>query len=202
LCYGYWIRESNRTNPSDLKGCQVDLAVGYGMTAIFGMAMVMLASGMQLDRASSSQLLLHIAAILRDGSGQFAAQLFLVGAWAGIFSSLLGVWQAVPYLFADFSGQLSGGAAKTVVDRQCWTYRGYLLALALIPIAGLWQNFQSVSKIYSVFGAFAMPLLAGCLLFLNNGRSALGLLRNGWLINGMLGGTVAFYLWVAWRVLA
>ena len=27
--------------------------------------------------------------------------LAFLGAWAAIFSSLLGVWQAVPYLFAD-----------------------------------------------------------------------------------------------------
>jgi hypothetical protein len=40
LCYGYWIREENRQGAEDLRVCRIDLAVGYLMTALFGMAMV------------------------------------------------------------------------------------------------------------------------------------------------------------------
>ena len=200
LCYGYWIRECDRTQPGDLRSCRLDLGAGYAMTALFGLAMVILASGMELDRASSSQLLLRIAAILREGSGELAAQLFLVGAWAGIFSSLLGVWQAVPYLFVDYLDRVTDRRSEAV-DTRRWSYRGYLLALALVPLAGLWQNFQGVAQLYAVFGALAMPLLAAVLLFLNNRRQDVGALRNGWAVNLVLGATVLFYLWVAGRSL-
>ena len=35
-----------------------------------------------------------------------AAIAFSVGFWAAVFASLLGVWQSVPYLYADFYGIL------------------------------------------------------------------------------------------------
>ena len=41
LCYGYWIRESGRTGPQDLRLCRFDLAVAYLGTGLFGVAMVM-----------------------------------------------------------------------------------------------------------------------------------------------------------------
>ena len=33
---------------------------------------------------------------------------YSVGFWAAVFASLLGVWQSVPYLYADFYGVLKG----------------------------------------------------------------------------------------------
>ncbi|GFO81582.1 MAG: hypothetical protein A49_12090 [Methyloceanibacter sp.] len=44
LCYGYWLREEGRDQPGDLRLCRVDLATGYAMTAIFGLAMVIIGS--------------------------------------------------------------------------------------------------------------------------------------------------------------
>ena len=38
---------------------------------------------------------------LGERLGIAARWTFLIGAWGAIFSSLLGVWQSVPYLFAD-----------------------------------------------------------------------------------------------------
>ncbi len=49
LCYGYWIREEGRFNADDLPVCRVDLAVGYGMTALFGLAMVVIGSNIQVE---------------------------------------------------------------------------------------------------------------------------------------------------------
>jgi len=44
-----------------------------------------------------SQRRLSVLAVV----GPAARWAFLVGAWGAVFSSLLGVWQSVPYLFAD-----------------------------------------------------------------------------------------------------
>ena len=91
--------------------------------------------------------------------------LFLAGAWAAVFSSLLGVWQAVPYLFADFWHLQSRRKSLSAenfepyqVDTRGKAYRGYLLALALLPLLGLGYDFQIVQKVYSVFGALVMPI--------------------------------------------
>jgi len=99
----------------------------------------------------------------------------LLGAWGAVFSSLFGVWQSVPYLFADFWGLVrrrrDSARGSLGIDTRGPVYRGYLLALATIPLAGLFTTFERVQKLYAIFGALFMPMLAAALLVLN-GRVA------------------------------
>ena len=103
LCYGYWIREEGRTSTADLKTCRIDLVTGYGMTALFGIAMVVIGSQVQSGERGA-KLVVDIAQVLQARLGNWGTTMrwaFLIGAWGAVFSSLLGVWQSVPYLFAD-----------------------------------------------------------------------------------------------------
>ena len=94
---------------------------------------------------------------------------------------MLGVWQGVPYLFADFIGQFKAEPGTAVsVDSRSPAYRGYLLYLALPPMLLLLAGKPVWLVIaYAVAGAFFMPLLAGLLLYMNNRREWLGRLKNG-----------------------
>jgi len=47
-------------------------------------------------------LIVALADRLQGPLGATGRWVFLIGAWGALFSSLLGVWRAVPYLFADF----------------------------------------------------------------------------------------------------
>ena len=175
LCYGYWIREQGRTGPQFLRTCRVDLAVSYTITALFGVAMVIIGANLDLAEGRGAGLVLKVADQLGAALGSPMRWVFMIGAWATIFDSLLGVWQSVPYLFCDFwnLSKRRDGAAATIpgtVDTRSPVYRGYLLALASLPAAGLWFNFVHVQKAYSLLGAIVMPLLAVALLVLN-GRS-------------------------------
>ena len=49
LCYGYWIREEGRTGESFLKTCRIDLAAAYAVTALFGIAMVVIGSTVTVE---------------------------------------------------------------------------------------------------------------------------------------------------------
>ena len=42
LSYGYWIREEGRDGPDGVRLVRIDLAVGYAVTMIFGLAMTLL----------------------------------------------------------------------------------------------------------------------------------------------------------------
>ncbi|MCB1019914.1 MAG: Nramp family divalent metal transporter, partial [Acidobacteria bacterium] len=44
LSYGYWIREQGRRGRGMLPVCRLDLAVGNGMTALFGVAVIIIGS--------------------------------------------------------------------------------------------------------------------------------------------------------------
>ena len=78
-----------------------DYQITYTVTALFGIAMVIIASLTELDKQASARMIIVLVERLQEALGTSGRIMFLVGAWAAIFSSLLGVWQAVPYLFAD-----------------------------------------------------------------------------------------------------
>lgn len=173
LCYGYWMREEDRTQTADLSICRIDLAIGYLMTALFGIAMVIIGSSVHVE-GSGARLLVVLSDRLGDLLGPAGKWLFLAGSFGAVFSSLLGVWQAVPYLFADgwrlcrrHSADDDNPHATDTVDTTGPAYRIYLYALALIPMLGLLQNFREMQKLYAIVGASFFPLLALALLVFN-----------------------------------
>lgn len=206
LCYGYWIREVNRTGEDDLRTCRIDLAVAYAVTALFGIAMVIIGSTIEIEGRGAG-LLVTLSERLVESLGPTGRWIFLVGALGAVYSSLLGVWQAVPYLFADLWGllrgperEISGGEMR--VDTRSTAYRGYLAAMALLPMAGLFRGFGEVQKFYAVVGAWFFPFLALALLLLN-GRSAwVGkAYRNQPLTVAVLVAVLVFFAWIAWSAM-
>ncbi len=205
LCYGYWIREEGRSGPGFLRTCRIDLATGYAVTALFGVAMVIIGSTVELEGRGAT-LLIRLSEQLVEPLGPIGKWLFLIGAAGAVFSSLLGVWQAVPYLFADTLNLLreDGEApAKAAIDTRSATYRGYLFALAILPMAGLFWRFQEIQKLYAIVGATFIPFLAVALLILNGRGEWVGeQYRNRPATVAVLLATLAFFVWIAWRTLA
>ncbi len=199
ICYGYWIREKNRHGAGELTNCRIDLAAGYTMTALFGIAMVIIGSEIQVE-GKGATLIVDLADRLEEPLGPLGRWAFLVGAWGAIFSSLLGVWQAVPYVFTDYLGLLRTpkGAKPPEVHTACRAYRGYLWALAVVPMAGLHLPFKEIQKVYAIFGAAFMPLLALTLLLLNGRRLQDANLRNRPLTNVVLVGILAFFAYAGY----
>ena len=205
LCYGYWIREEGRSGPGFLRTCRIDLATGYAVTALFGVAMVIIGSTVELEGRGAT-LLIRLSEQLVEPLGPIGKWLFLIGAAGAVFSSLLGVWQAVPYLFADTLNLLREDAevpAEAAIDTRSATYRGYLFALAIVPMAGLFWRFQDIQKLYAIVGATFIPFLAVALLILNGRSEWVGeQYRNRPATVAVLLATLAFFLWIAWRRLA
>ncbi len=177
LCYGYWIREEGREGPAALGLCRIDLAAGYLMTAVFGIAMVIVGSTVEVTGGGAT-LLVELGERLGERLGAPGRWLFLAGAWGAVASSLLGVWQSVPYLFADLWRLLASPAASRAggerVDVRGLPYRGFLLALGLLSIGGLGGSFVRIQQVYAVLGALFVPLLALALLVMNGRATWVG----------------------------
>jgi len=197
LCYGYWIREKGRDSAEYIRTCRIDLTTGYFLTALFGIAMVIIGSNLELN-GKGAGLLVQLANTLQEPLGDVGRWLFLIGAFGAVFSSLLGVWQAVPYLFADIYRLFISKGADASVDQKAWPYRAYLLALAIVPMLGLMMSFQEVQKLYAIVGAAFLPLLAIALLIMNSRRDWVGQHVNRWPSLTLLGSTVIFFVSVAW----
>ncbi len=195
LCYGYWIAEEGRQDSTSLGICRLDLAVGFSVTAIFGMAMVLIGSRIETT-GKGSGLIISLANELEAELGSGARWAFLVGAWGAVFSSLVGVWQAVPYIFADFwrLTWTSGDVPTGPVDTRGRPYRCYMLALALVPLLAYSTSFKQAQKAYAVVGAGFLPLLALSLLWLNRPAIVGVAHANGWGSRLALVLTLVFFL--------
>ncbi len=203
LCYGYWIREEGRDTTDELPTCRIDLASGYVATALFGVAMVIIGHSLGKLPGGGATLVVDVARHLETAlgrAGPLAKWAFLVGAWGAVFSSLLGVWQSVPYLFADLWRMTPGRPPRhDKVDTTALPYRAYLYAIAVVPIAGMAVgSFRGVQQAYAIVGALFVPLLAVVLLVLNGRSDWVGRRwRNSWLTSLVLVATLLFFLFAA-----
>jgi Mn2+/Fe2+ NRAMP family transporter len=220
LCYGYWIREDRREGLGELRTCRLDLLTGYVATAIFGMGMVILGSRIDVDSgAKGATLIVQLADQLETSLGTIgptARIAFLIGAWGAVASSMLGVWQSVPYLFVDCFRMVRTRAATPAsslmasenndtliqdanahgADSSSPIYRYSLISIATIPTVGLFISFSRIQLAYAVVGAAFMPILAIALLFLNGSRKRIGEAGlNSMLATMSLVAFIAFFIW-------
>ena len=197
LCYGYWMRQAGRSGTGFIPTCRIDLLVAYVFTALFGIAMLVIASGIEVEGRGTG-LLIALSKQLHTVLGPIGAVVFLIGAWAAIVSSLLGVWQSVPLLFTDAVRSL-WGLPHVSAERLGSTriYRVFLLLLATVPMLQVGIGFAAVQKAYAVLGAFFLPMLAVVLLVLNGRSTLVGARRNSpWTVS-LLICVLAFFAWVA-----
>jgi hypothetical protein len=138
---------------------------------------------------------------MADVLGPVGKWTFLTGFWAAVFSSMLGVWQGVPYIFSDFvsTWRLRHMNREAVtVSTTSYLYRGYLVYLAIPPMLLLAVNRPVwIVLVYAVVGALFMPFLAGTLLVMNNRLAWLGELRNGKPANALLALALILFLYLA-----
>jgi len=166
VCYGYWLQESNRSGFEGLKQSRFDLIISYLLTALFSMAMMIIGTKLTAELKGGESFVLAISQLFSIKLGAWGALFFKLGFFCGVFSSLLGVWQSVPYLFADIYSLHKGINYPDL--KKSSPYRSFLLCLGIIPLCSLWIKFQSIQLIYAVVGACFIPLCALSLLILGN----------------------------------
>ena len=191
LIYGYWMEQKQWTTPSSLTMVRVDLAVAYGLTGLVAIGVMLLASEILLPkgvRVEGQQGLIVMASVLQQSFGDAGKWIFLVGFWAAAFSSLIGVLQGAPYLFADLMHcwrsnneeqfDYSSAARST-------NYRVFLVGVALLGMLLLFYDKPIlIVVIYAVLSSLFMPILTVALLIMNNRAALVGdEYRNGWLTN-------------------
>ena len=195
LCYGYWIREKGWVGPVAHRRSLVDLFSAYLLTALFGVALIVIAAEAKPADASGSALILALSDRLEVLLGPLGRTAFLVGFWCAVFTSMLGVWQGVPYLFADTVRTMRGRPPEAIMEPAAgnlrlsrdFFYRSFLVFLAFPPLILLgFKSPLSIVILYAVTGAFFMPFLAGVLLVMNNRRSWVGAMKNPLAVNLLL----------------
>jgi Mn2+/Fe2+ NRAMP family transporter len=190
--YGYWLREKGWITPVWMRVMRIDNAAAYLLTGVFVIAMLIVgaevvrSAGVSLS--ASDEGLLDLQSVLSDRYGAVVGTGFLIGFWAASFSSLIGVWNGVSLMFADYWGNMRGltsGHGDTRVDGKYFRY--YLVWLTFPPMLlfPLGRPFALILA-YGVLGALFMPFLAVTLLGLLNGTRVPVEWRNGVFTNAAL----------------
>lgn len=190
MSYGYWIRERGWAGPEFKHLVQRDLGAAYFFTGLFAVAMIVIASGVQPSVVTGDEMALEVARRIESVAGIWGGRIFLLGFWGAVFTSMLGVWQGIPYLFADFVQTYQRrrmGSRPDPPDTHSNVYRSGLLFIAFPPLLLLFvEKPVWIIVIYSIIGAFFMPFLAGTLLIMNNRSGWIGAMKNGWMTNAIL----------------
>jgi hypothetical protein len=140
LSYNYWMREEKMSGPRALGYVRGDVAIGYVFTALVR----------HLDHADRRSGVLPArrhhhrrAGGAEDGRdagtmlGRFGVVRLLDRLLGAVFASLLGVWQSVPYLYADFYGivrKLPPAAREELTKVTSAPYRLALIFITLAPL--------------------------------------------------------------------
>jgi len=194
LSYNYWLREENLVGPEHVGFVRRDLSLAYGFTALFGISVMMIASqafhapGIPLTDSDS---VTRMAAMLGTIVGPVGFYVYSFGFWAAVFASLLGVWQSVPYLFADFYSLWKRAEPEERKEMTRVTSTPYRIALAFISLAPVPFAFLGrpifIIVGFTIVGSFFLPFLAATLLWLDRKIPWTGEVpRNGRLTTALL----------------
>jgi Mn2+/Fe2+ NRAMP family transporter len=204
LSYNYWMREKGWRGATWMAGSRFDLGVGYLLTGLFGIAVILLGGMILLPQGiaiSGGKGVLQMATILGERFGRPGELVFLIGFWGAVATSILGVWQGVPYMFGDYVGLLRGAKGAAMAEassRRGRLYRAYLLFMTFPPMLLLLLDRPVWLVVaYAAVGSLFMPFLAVTLLIMNNRHREMGALRNGWLANAGLGLALLLFAYLA-----
>jgi Mn2+/Fe2+ NRAMP family transporter len=194
LSYGYWMREKGWEGRSCLGLARADLAAAYLLTGLFGVAVIVLSAGIPAvpeGEPRTTAAALRMADVIGGVAGPAVAWAFRIGFWAAVSTSIVGVWQGVPYIFCDFVGlmkRLGPAEQRAFVSTRSPWYRAFLLYLCLPPMTLLFMDRPvAVIVAYAVAGSLFMPFLAGTLLYMNSRSDWVGAdLRNRPAMTGLL----------------
>ena len=172
--YGYWLREKGWDTPRFMRVMRIDNTVAYVVTGLFVVATLIVGAELlysaNIAVKTGDKGLLDLSTVLADRYGDWAGKVFLVGFWAAAMSSLVGVWNGVSMMFADFVGHVRGQGADHPDARLGGRYyKAYILWLTFPPMIMMFLG-KPVYLIlaYGVLGAFFMPFLSVTLLWLLN----------------------------------
>lgn len=197
--YGYWVREKQWEGRKWIPMMKLDTAVGYIITAVFTVSLLIVGAeflygtGIPIE---GEEGLVTLSSLFAAEFGEVARWMFLIGAWSAAFSSLLGVWNGVPYLFADFVRILKakGKRSDKPVTNKDPAYRAYLLWLTFPPMLLLFFGKPVfIVILYGALGALFMPFLAISLMWLLNSNAVTKDFQNGWLANTVLTACVLLF---------
>lgn len=194
--YGYWIREKGWNNKSWIPIMRIDSSIAYIVTGIFSISLMIVSAqflyGTSVAFSGGAKGMQDFLNIYGEKFGETPQLILNIGFWAATFTSLIGSWNGIPYLFADFVRVLKKKNSKQVHDSNPISekdpaYRAFLAWLTFPSMLLLLFN-QPIGLVllYATLGSLFLPFLAITLLYLLNSKQVESEFRNGLVHNSTL----------------
>ncbi|HZA44204.1 MAG TPA: Nramp family divalent metal transporter, partial [Rubrobacter sp.] len=160
VSYTYWVRERGWRRPSWIPMMRTDLAVGYIMTGIFMVSMLVI--GAELLFANGSSIsdeggLVALSDPIAERFGAVASWLFLIGFWAAATSSITGAWNGGAYLFGDLVRtirRVPEEEGEEYLSETSFFFRAFLVWITFPPLLLLtFDEPVAIVIIYASLGA-------------------------------------------------
>ena len=203
VSYTYWVRERGWRRPSWIPMMRTDLGVGYIMTGVFMVAMLVIGAELLFAKGASISDeggLVALSDPISERFGAVASWLFLIGFWAAATSSITGAWNGGAYIFGDLVRTLRRvpeDEGEEYLSETGVFFRGFLVWITFPPLLLLtFDEPVAIVIIYASLGAVFMPFLAVTLLWLLNRRVPREY-RSGLLSNLVLGAALLLFIYVA-----
>ncbi|MFD3355087.1 Nramp family divalent metal transporter [Streptomyces fradiae] len=135
--YGYWVNAKGWRDTGWMRVMRFDNRVAYLTTGVFVVSMLVVgaellhSSGIAV--AKGDRGLIDLGGVLAERYGTVTAKLFLVGFFAASVTSLIGVWQGVSLLFADFVARVRGREGASAAPEAAQAPGGPAGAGAPVP---------------------------------------------------------------------
>ncbi|THA24516.1 divalent metal cation transporter [Streptomyces sp. RKND-216] len=196
LSYSRWAAQHGWSGTSRMRAMRVDLVIGYAMTFVFMVAMMVVGAAFTagLDGIRGVDGLRALSEPFAEEFGAVAMWLLLIGMFSAVFSSLIGGYNALCNVFTDIVHVLREQDTEIGDPEKTRPFRLYLLWMA-VPSLGL-LAFDApvvIVLVYAALGAVFMPTLIAGLLYLMNSRGMPGAHRNRWFTNVAFAGGLAVY---------
>src|SRR6185503_16838497 len=150
---------------------RTDLTASFTLVFLFSLAMIFLSTQIEWAGAildEGPRLCLLLADRIGAETGPIGRTIFLVGFWGAAFSSVLGVWHGVPFLFDDW---IHLWQRRPPTGQQGGAYRSWAAFLTLSAVSALLiQRPVWLVFVYTVVGSLFFPFVISTLIFLNNSR--------------------------------
>jgi len=198
--YNYWVRERGWGSPPWIPMMRLDLIVGYALTAVFMVAMLVVGAELLFasgEGISGEEGLVALADPIQERFGVVARWLFLIGFWAAATSSIVGAWNGSAYLFADSvrtSRDVPDERAEEYLSEKSIYFRGMLVWISFPSMLLLFFGEPVLLIIvYAALGALFLPFLSITLFWLLNSRRVAPEHRNGIVSNIVLVASVLLF---------
>ena len=190
--YGYWLREKGWATPRFMRVMRIDNSVAYLVTGIFVVSTLIVGAELLhsagIAIGGGDQGMVDLAGVLGQRYGIWMSKLFLLGFWAAAMSSLVGVWNGVSLMFADFLGHVQGKPhdhPDRLAGGRYYRFYVFWLTVPPMPMMLLGQPIYLVLA-YGVLGSLFMPFMSVTLLWILNSDRVPARWRNGPFANVML----------------